>query len=84
MGAFATVIANDSASIKEVMLNTKLDGRPDLVLTQMRDPNNVTRGVYFGFNPKHNSQIIIVDNVLFLKDFCSCKAYIGEIRDVLR
>lgn len=26
------------------MLNTKLDGRPDLFLAQIRDPNHVTRG----------------------------------------
>lgn len=46
IGPFLSVIANDSASIKELMLDTKLDGRPDLFLVQLRDPNNVTRGVF--------------------------------------
>lgn len=47
VGPFLAVVANDSASIKETMLNTKMDGRPDLFLAQVRDPHNVTRGDFW-------------------------------------
>ncbi|XP_037033214.1 probable cytochrome P450 304a1 [Bradysia coprophila] len=47
LGPFLTVVANDSASIKETTLNEKLDGRPDVLLSQVRDPNLVSRGITF-------------------------------------
>ncbi|KAJ6636080.1 putative cytochrome P450 [Pseudolycoriella hygida] len=47
MGDFLTVVANDSDSVREVMINTKLDGRPDLPLSQLRNASSVTKGIFF-------------------------------------
>lgn len=81
VGPFLAAVANDSASIKETMLNPKMDGRPDLFLAQLRDPNNVTRGDFLlHIIATHFSNSI--DNCL--QEFSLPKAYIGEMRDDLR
>lgn len=83
IGPFPTVVANDSASNKELMLNAKMDGRPDLLLSQLRDPSLTTRGI--------TSLWLLCKRFLttksrepFLQESFSLKACIGEISDGLR
>lgn len=42
--SYATIIGNSNATVKELLNNPKLDGKPDLKLAQIRDPEFVTRG----------------------------------------
>lgn len=41
---FPTIVANSTVTAKEILNNAKLDGKPDLLLAQLRDPDFVTRG----------------------------------------
>lgn len=40
-------MCNDIATIREALRNPDLDGKPDIVLTQMRAPDHQTRGLFF-------------------------------------
>lgn len=42
--SYATIIGSSNATVKELLNNPKLDGKPDLKLAQIRDPDFVTRG----------------------------------------
>lgn len=42
--SYATIIGNSNATVKELLNDPKLDGKPDLKLAQIRDPEFVTRG----------------------------------------
>lgn len=41
---FPTVVANTTAAVKELLNNPDLDGKPQLLLARMRDPDFTIRG----------------------------------------
>lgn len=41
---FPTIVANTTETAKELLNNPKLDGKPALMLAQLRDPNFAVRG----------------------------------------
>lgn len=47
--SYATVIGNSNAAARELLNDPKLDGKPDLKLAQIRDPEFVSRGRGNGF-----------------------------------
>lgn len=44
LGDFYCIIVNDSDAIKEVLYNSDFDGRPDIFLARLRDPDMERRG----------------------------------------
>lgn len=47
---FPTVVASTTASVKELLNNPALDGKPTLKLAQLRDPDFMIRGDPRDFN----------------------------------
>lgn len=47
LGDFYCIVVNDSDAIREVLYNTDFDGRPDIFLARLRDPNMDRRGNVF-------------------------------------
>lgn len=45
LGDTLTIVANDTASVKELLLNTAFDGRPDVEIAKARDPDHGPRGI---------------------------------------
>lgn len=56
VGNTPTVVANDLASVREVLFNPAYDGRPDIFLARMRDPDHEQRGIFFVDGPKWKEQ----------------------------
>lgn len=46
-GEFCYVVANDQASIKEMLLKPEFDGRSDTIISRLRDPNFIYGGIFF-------------------------------------
>lgn len=46
---FPTVVANTTETAKELLNNPKLDGKPALLLAQLRDPDFAIRGISLVF-----------------------------------
>lgn len=46
-GPVPLIVVNDIASVKEALTNIDLDGRPNLLLAQLRDPNFNIKGIFF-------------------------------------
>lgn len=47
LGPLPVIVCNDLVSVREALRNPALDGKPDIVLTQMRAPDYKTRGIFF-------------------------------------
>lgn len=47
IGPFPTIVANDYESVKELLYQRDLDGRPDIFVARMRDPNENLKGIFF-------------------------------------
>lgn len=47
IGNVTTVYANDSKSAREVLFRQEFDGRPDVLLARLREPNFSLRGIFF-------------------------------------
>lgn len=45
LGDTPTIVAKDTASVKEILLNQSFDGRSDMLITQVRDPERSPRGL---------------------------------------
>lgn len=46
-GDFVTVFANDSKSVREMLFKPEFDGRHDVLLSRLREPNFKRKGVFF-------------------------------------
>lgn len=42
-----TIIANDYDSVKEILVRQEFDGRPDIYLARLRDPDFQRKGIFF-------------------------------------
>lgn len=47
VGNVTAVIANDPKSVREMLFSQDFDGRNDIVLGRMREPNHNVRGIFF-------------------------------------
>lgn len=45
IGSVPTIVANDYESVREVLFNQAFDGRPDIYVARMRDPDHARRGL---------------------------------------
>lgn len=44
IGDCPTIVANDYESVREILFNQAFDGRPDIYVARMRDPDHESRG----------------------------------------
>lgn len=47
IGNMPTVYANDSKTVREVLFRQEFDGRPDVLLARIREPNFNLKGIFF-------------------------------------
>lgn len=72
---FPTVVANTAATVKELLNNPDLDGKPQLLLARLRDPEFTVRG-----NSSETSYPFLTKTDVFLfsrKEYFSRKAKHG-------
>jgi hypothetical protein len=50
-GDVLTVVANDPKSVREMLFKQEFDGRNDIVLARMREPNHDLKGIFFTDGP---------------------------------
>lgn len=51
-----TIILNDEQSVKDALFTREFDGKPGLMLAQLREPEFVIRGVFFTEGPLWKEQ----------------------------
>ncbi|XP_055696654.1 probable cytochrome P450 304a1 [Lutzomyia longipalpis] len=56
LGGTPTVICHDSEGVKEILNRNEFDGRADIYLARMRDPNHNLRGIFFTEGPFWKNQ----------------------------
>lgn len=67
LGDTLTIVAKDTASVKEILLNQAFDGRSDLLITQVRDPERSPRGFEFMIDAvAHGIKCVIFAGIFFL------------------
>uniref|UniRef100_A0A1L8E4N0 Putative cytochrome n=1 Tax=Nyssomyia neivai TaxID=330878 RepID=A0A1L8E4N0_9DIPT len=47
VGGAPTIVCNEYEGVKEILNRSEFDGRPDIYLARMRDPNHNLRGIFF-------------------------------------
>lgn len=62
-----TIIVNDASSVKEALFTRSFDGKPPLLLAQLRDPEFNIRGVFFTEGPDWKEQRRYM--LRYLRDF---------------
>lgn len=50
-GKVLTVVANDPKSVREMLFTQAFDGRMDILLGRLREPNYLTKGIFFTDGP---------------------------------
>lgn len=55
-GPIPTIVASDAVSVKEMLNCQAFDGRPNLMLSQLRDPELLPRGIFFTEGPYWKEQ----------------------------
>uniref|UniRef100_A0A1B0DHC9 Uncharacterized protein n=1 Tax=Phlebotomus papatasi TaxID=29031 RepID=A0A1B0DHC9_PHLPP len=56
LAAVPTVICHDADGVKEILNRQEFDGRADIYLARMRDPNHNLRGIFFTEGPFWKNQ----------------------------
>ncbi|XP_075147802.1 putative cytochrome P450 304a1 [Haematobia irritans] len=67
MGPYPMVVVHNAETIKEVLNRKEFDGRPDLFVAKMRDPNYNIAGIFFNEGPEWKEQRRFV--LRYLRDF---------------
>lgn len=49
IGDTPTIVANDYESVREILFNQAYDGRPDIYVARLRDPDHEKRGKYLKY-----------------------------------
>ncbi|XP_063706238.1 probable cytochrome P450 304a1 [Culicoides brevitarsis] len=56
IGDTPTIVANDYESVREILFNQAYDGRPDIYVARLRDPDHEKRGIFFTDGPQWKEQ----------------------------
>uniref|UniRef100_A0A336KN19 CSON013586 protein n=1 Tax=Culicoides sonorensis TaxID=179676 RepID=A0A336KN19_CULSO len=56
IGNTPTIVANDYDSVREILFNQAFDGRPDIYIARLRDPDHEKRGIFFTDGPQWKEQ----------------------------
>lgn len=66
-GPFPAIILNDTASVKAALNKPEFDGKPQLLLATLRDPEFKARGIFFTEGPLWHEQRRFM--LRYLRDF---------------
>lgn len=90
IGDCPTIVANDYDSVREILFNQDFDGRPEIYVAKMRDPDHECRGAYYdlffidALLTKFNKLLSISECILYLFKLGQTFLFILLHRDIFR